>query len=280
MIGYVNKVIPMSVVDGPGNRTAIFFQGCNFNCKYCHNPETINHCIHCGKCVEVCPTGALEKREGHVHWDKEKCVDCDRCLGACPYNASPKIYTYTPQELAKEMEKSIPFIEGISTSGGECTLQYEFLTEFYKEVKKLDLTVLTDTNGGLDFEEERFQDFVNSTDGFMLDIKAWDEEEHRELTGKSNEMVKKNLAYFTKIGKLEEIRCVCLSHLDNKKTIEEAAKVIKKWGNIEDISIKIIQYRHFGVREEFRNLSAPRKEEMEEYYHFAKELGFEEVILI
>ena len=42
----INKIIDSSVVDGPGNRTAIFFQGCNFNCKYCHNPETIDHCIN------------------------------------------------------------------------------------------------------------------------------------------------------------------------------------------------------------------------------------------
>ena len=36
----VNKIIPFSSVDGPGNRTAIFLQGCNINCLYCHNPET------------------------------------------------------------------------------------------------------------------------------------------------------------------------------------------------------------------------------------------------
>ena len=31
MIGYINKIIPFSSVDGPGNRTAIFLQGCNFS---------------------------------------------------------------------------------------------------------------------------------------------------------------------------------------------------------------------------------------------------------
>ena len=35
----VNKIIPFSSVDGPGNRTAVFFQGCNWDCCYCHNPE-------------------------------------------------------------------------------------------------------------------------------------------------------------------------------------------------------------------------------------------------
>ena len=41
MKGIVNKIIPFSNVDGPGNRLSIFFQGCNFDCLYCHNPETI-----------------------------------------------------------------------------------------------------------------------------------------------------------------------------------------------------------------------------------------------
>ncbi len=39
--GYVNKIIKSSIVDGFGNRLCIFMQGCNFDCWYCHNPETI-----------------------------------------------------------------------------------------------------------------------------------------------------------------------------------------------------------------------------------------------
>ncbi|MGM9942993.1 MAG: 4Fe-4S cluster-binding domain-containing protein, partial [Erysipelotrichaceae bacterium] len=39
----VNKIISFSNVDGPGNRTSIFFQSCPFHCLYCHNPETINY---------------------------------------------------------------------------------------------------------------------------------------------------------------------------------------------------------------------------------------------
>lgn len=56
----VNKIISFSAVDGFGNRTAIFLQGCNQNCWYCHNPETIRHCRACGACVAACPAGALE----------------------------------------------------------------------------------------------------------------------------------------------------------------------------------------------------------------------------
>lgn len=37
----VNQIIPFSNVEGAGNRTAVFLQGCDIRCVYCHNPETI-----------------------------------------------------------------------------------------------------------------------------------------------------------------------------------------------------------------------------------------------
>lgn len=36
----INKIETFGLVDGPGIRTVIFFQGCDLRCKFCHNPET------------------------------------------------------------------------------------------------------------------------------------------------------------------------------------------------------------------------------------------------
>ena len=74
----INKIIPFSSVDGPGNRVVIFLQGCNISCLYCHNPETINTCINCGECIETCPTEAISIGiDGRIVWNEKKCIDCD-----------------------------------------------------------------------------------------------------------------------------------------------------------------------------------------------------------
>lgn len=41
MIVYINSInFNRSLVDGPGVRTVVFFQGCNLRCKGCQNPST------------------------------------------------------------------------------------------------------------------------------------------------------------------------------------------------------------------------------------------------
>lgn len=39
MLGSVDSIESMGLVDGPGIRTVVFLTGCKLRCKYCHNPE-------------------------------------------------------------------------------------------------------------------------------------------------------------------------------------------------------------------------------------------------
>ena len=40
-VALVADTVPFSWVDGPGNRFAVFLQGCNLDCLVCHNPQTM-----------------------------------------------------------------------------------------------------------------------------------------------------------------------------------------------------------------------------------------------
>lgn len=75
-------------------------------------------------------------------------------------------------EVIQEVQKGIPFIRGITVSGGECMLQESFLLELFRAVHGLDkgLTCYVDTNGTIPFSEE----LLAETDGVLLDVKAWD----------------------------------------------------------------------------------------------------------
>jgi pyruvate formate lyase activating enzyme len=275
----INKIIDSSVVDGPGNRTAIFFQGCNFNCKYCHNPETINHCVNCLKCVDNCPSHALTVIDGKVIWDKDTCIDCDNCIRTCEFNASAKIQILSVEDLVNHIKKNIPFIKGITTSGGECTLQKDFLIELFQETKKLGLSNFIDSNGSIRFSN--YPELMKYTDAVMLDIKSIDYDEHIELTSKSNKLVLENAKYLASIGKLFEIRTVVIDdYLDNRKTVYKITNILKEYQKISEIRYKIIRYRAFGVREKFRNMSAPSEEEMNNLKCIANKNGFANVLLV
>ncbi|SDK03261.1 4Fe-4S dicluster domain-containing protein [Natronincola ferrireducens] len=43
-----------------------------------------NVCTLCGECVDVCPTSAIELKEGRLHYSLEDCINCGVCVSACP----------------------------------------------------------------------------------------------------------------------------------------------------------------------------------------------------
>ena len=279
MKALVNKIIPFSSVDGPGNRTAIFLQGCNFNCLYCHNPETINQCVNCGQCVKVCPVGALSMQDGKVCYDHTKCVFCDACFKQCPNSSSPRVRSMTPEEVMAEVRKNLPFIRGITVSGGECTRWRDFLVELLGIAKAEGLSTLLDSNGSYDFSQD--PELLAVTDGVMLDIKAWTSEDHWAVTGVENTQVRANLEFLARAGKLEELRTVVVPGLfDAETAVREASAAAAPWQDKHPMRYKIICYRPMGVREsEKEHLQQPTAEYLQQLAELARAQGIRDVVI-
>ncbi|MGL5353814.1 MAG: YjjW family glycine radical enzyme activase [Clostridium sp.] len=282
--GYVNKIIPFSSVDGPGNRSTIFLQGCNFNCAYCHNPETINKCINCGKCIENCKSNALEKVNNEVIWNSEKCTSCDECIKTCENSSTPKVKKMTASDVITEISKYKSFIQGITVSGGECTLQKDFLIELFKEAKALGLNCFIDSNGSLDFRNHA--KLLDLCDGIMLDVKAWDKLSHRKFIEFDNINVLENLKYLKEKKKLYEVRTVVVPELfDNEETVQKVSEIIgdSQFVN-ENISgytkYKLIKFRPIGVREFMKNKVTPSDDYMKTLESIAKDNNVKDIIIV
>ncbi len=238
----VRRIIPFSNVEGIGNRTSIFVQGCNLNCIYCHNSETI------------------------------------------PMVSSEVTY-FTVDQLIAEVKKNMPFIRGVTVSGGEATLYPEFLTVFFREVKKLGITCYIDTNGFFDFDEIR--DLIEETDKFLFDIKS-DAKGLKKLCftnsngpEKSYNVNSNNLIKLLELGKVEEVRLVYLKNFfDDKALIEDIAKKIVKY---PEVLFKLIATHVRGMpKARLRLISGniPNKNDMKIVEEMARASGMKNIVTI
>lgn len=296
----INKIIPLSVVDGPGCRTSVFVQGCNITCAYCHNPETQQLCSGCGLCVSQCPAGALsiqenggetpkENKYDRVIWEESLCVQCDTCIRVCPSHASPKVRRMSAEDVWKEIEKNMPFIQGITVSGGECTLYPEFLTELFRRAGKAGLTCFLDSNGCVDLSQ--YPRLMQVTDQVMLDVKAWDHDVFGRLTGGDVSIVKKNLKYLAEHGKLFEVRLVCLDSEHEGEKRQEGVPEVDMEAVIAGVSreaapylkefrLKLITFRQYGVTGSLKDAKSPSRERMEELKRLAVRYGFQDIQVV
>lgn len=231
--GYVRKIIKFSSIDGPGNRTVIFLQGCNFNCNFCHNPETIKIYQN------------LNSQESSV-----KLMN---------------IY-----EIVESIDEYREFIQGVTISGGECTVQYEFLRNLVMELKRKGYEVIIDTNASL--ELKRFQQILDYVDYIISDFKVFSEKKHIEITGASNRKVKRNIKIAGVNHKIYEIRTVVIPKvINNKKNIRLISRFLASID--KNISLKLIPYRQLGVREQLLKAKTPTNKVMQSLKAIAHEEG-------
>jgi pyruvate formate lyase activating enzyme len=206
MTGTIFNIMRFAVNDGPGIRTTVFLKGCPLACSWCHNPEGLHasaevayrpeRCAHCGACIEACPEHALTDSLEGVQRSMDLCVSCGTCAGACVTGAREEMgREITVNALLTELLKDLVFYEesggGVTFSGGEPLLQFEFLIEALAACKHAGLRTAVETTGFASAEKVR--SLLPMTDLFLYDLKIMDLDRHRLFTGVSNARILENL---------------------------------------------------------------------------------------
>lgn len=212
MNGIVFDIQNYAIYDGPGIRTIIFLKGCPLKCAWCQNPESQQQqpqmsyfeekCEGCGICITVCPNKALSLINQKVIREVDLCTACGTCESACPNGVMEKIGAERKiDELVELVLRDKPFYDnsggGATISGGEPTMQFDFLLEILKTLKEKGIHTAIETCGY--FNENLIHELIKFVDLFLFDIKIIDKKKHIEFTDVSNEKI---LANFSKIHSL------------------------------------------------------------------------------
>lgn len=251
----LHRIIPFSNVEGAGNRTSIFLQGCKLNCLYCHNPETIAR-----------------------------------------YSDQAKVVSL--QYLYEQVMEAVPFIRGVTVSGGEPTIHHKKLVPLFKALKAEGLTCYLDSSGF--FEMEAIAPLLEVTDKILFDLKGEGEGLQTLCFDRRNQQgivptqtipsvahIKAanlnrnlhNLERLLPLGKIEEVRLVYLNgFFDAKHLVEKVARLMV---NYPEVLFKIIRVHTKGARDEAGLVPfVPSTEQVDELASLAKSCGITKVITI
>ncbi len=292
MKGIIFDIKRYSLHDGPGLRTTIFFKGCPLRCLWCHNPESQNlkpqivwyenKCMGCLDCYNSCIERAIDITNG-ISIIKNRCTLCYECIKICPTGALKLIgKEYEEKRLLKEILKEEPFFEdggGVTISGGEPFVQYNFLIELLKLLKKEQLHIALDTTGYV--ETDKLLESARYVSLFLYDLKIMNPEQHKKYTGVDNTLILNNLLALDDNNAKIAIRIPIIPTInDDKKNLTSTLEFLSKLKNIETIDLlpfhnmMMDKYRRLKSPFLLKNIKKPSKERMEELSTFFKSHGF------
>ena len=283
MTGTIFNIMRFAVNDGPGIRTTVFFKGCPLACTWCHNPEGLSRtnevayrterCAHCGACIEACPEHALSEASGGVQRAQDLCVACGTCAGACVTGARELMgREITVAALLTEVLKDRVFYDesggGVTFSGGEPLLQYEFLIAALAACRKADLRTAVETTGFAAWE--KVHALVPLTDLFLYDVKLMDAERHRQFTGVSNVRILENLRDLAATSARVTVRVPLVPGVnDDEENIRAIARYVADLGTVSSIHLLPFhagasgKYHALGMAYAMEGMRSPAQERVQ-----------------
>lgn len=155
---------------------------------------------------------------------------------------------YTTDELINEVLKYKSYIfpsgGGMTVSGGEATMQPDFLNELFRKAKEHGIHTCLDTSGFVDIDI--IKPILENTDLVILDIKHMQDTRSKILTGFTSDRARKLAKYLDKINKPVWIRHVLVPGVtDDVKHIKALSKFVNSLNNVQ--KFEFLQYHTMGV---------------------------------
>ena len=133
---------------------------------------------------------------------------------------------------------------GITASGGEATLQADFLAELFAIAKERDIHTCLDTSGFVDIE--KIDKVLDNTDLVLLDIKHMNEEEAKNLTGVGIEKTLKLARHLDERNIPIWLRHVLVPGItDSEENLSQIGELAASLNNID--RLEILPYHTMGV---------------------------------
>lgn len=244
--------------DGSGIRTVVFFKGCPLKCIWCHNPESKSSvsdmffdsekCTVCGRCIKACPNNCHIIKNGEHIFRRENCVKCFECVNVCPSNALEVCgKDMTADDIVKAVSKDIQFYRqsggGVTLSGGEPLMQYDFATELLSKLKKSGISTAIETSGYTDNSIEAINRYC---DKWLFDIKLLSESDHFKYTGVSNGKILEKLFCLDSLGAEITLRCPIIPNINlTEEHFIGLADLAARLKNISEIQLE--PYHPLGI---------------------------------
>jgi pyruvate formate lyase activating enzyme len=265
MTGIVFDIRRFSLHDGPGIRTTVFMKGCPLRCVWCHNPESISPNIQ-------------------LLYKAELCLTCDSCVKMnCPAEARKAIGEVISDEavMTRILRDRFTFDEsggGVTFSGGEPLMQFDFLKSLLQRCKEERLHVAVDTSGYAPWRQ--VQEVAELADLFLFDLKLIDEKDHLQFTGVSNTGILENLKKLCDNNKSIEIRIPIIPGItDTGANIEGTKRFLLQLRNPPPVrllphhQVAMAKYERFGMKCRLPPTEDPTEERMAELAESFKACG-------
>ena len=133
---------------------------------------------------------------------------------------------------------------GVTITGGEPLLQYEFLIQLFKKLKKEKIHTCIDTSGMVGLTD-KMKELIDLTDLFLLDIKHINPKKCKELVGIPNERELAFARYLSENNKHMWIRQVLVpGYTDDEKDLLELKEFLASLKTVD--KVEILPYHNMG----------------------------------